>query len=131
MRWSAIAKETCIIPGERSPHLVDPDLNYGIDYRYGYTQDACHRTSKREMLARELTRCTFNPLPGDNLERCKASQSLDYYHSFLAVKNSTSIQAFNLDTNPGLKTRHEKTCPADCCDERYGYNNTEQIYRKL
>ncbi len=120
LRWSAIAKESCIIPGERSPHVVDADLNYGIDYRYGYSQDACLMTSKREMLARELFLCTFNPLSGDTLERCKANQSLDYHQSFLRG-NNTTVQRFSIDSKTGLKDRYEKQCPADCIDERFFY----------
>ena len=109
------------MPGERSPHVVDADLNYGIDYRYGYSQDACLMTSKREMLARELILCTFNPLSGDTLERCKANQSLDYHQSFLRGNNS-AVQRFSIDRNAGLKNRYEKQCPADCIDERFLFN---------
>jgi hypothetical protein len=54
LKWSAIGRENCIIPGERNPHHIDVDLNYGVDYRYGYTREACSITSKQEMLAREL-----------------------------------------------------------------------------
>ena len=118
--WSAIGKVHCIVPGERNPHWIDADLNYGIDYRYGYTQDACATTSKQEMLARELLACTFNPLQGDNMPRCTANQSVSYHRSFLD-NNSTPtahISVVRLEGKPDLKRRYDKACPANCVDDR-------------
>jgi hypothetical protein len=42
------------------------------------------------MLARELMYCTFNPLVGDNMERCSANQSVAFYWSFIG-NNQESI----------------------------------------
>jgi hypothetical protein len=44
----------------------------------------------QEMLARELMYCTFNPLVGDNMERCSANQSVAFYWSFIG-NNQESI----------------------------------------
>ena len=83
LKWSAIGRENCIIPGERNPHYIDVDLNYGIDYRYGYTREACSITSKQEMLARELVSISPNILSSQLLQKVRSFYNLKYYFSCL------------------------------------------------
>jgi hypothetical protein len=118
--WSAIARTKCIVPGERAIYWVDPDLNYGVSYSYGYTMDSCTMITKQEMLARELLFCTFSPLMGDNELRCNANQSVSYYRSFIDVNKTATadIPVFYIDNKPGLRSRIEKKCPADCTQDR-------------
>ncbi len=121
LRRSLIGRDACVTPGERDPHRIDVDLNYGIDYRYGYSRDACSITTKQEMLARELIFCTFNPLSGDSLERCTPNQSAVYYRSFLDSNNTPTadIPVFYIDNKAGLRSRYDKPCRDDCVDDRY------------
>ena len=118
--WSAIARQNCLVPGDRNPTWTDADLNYGVSYSYGYSMDNCAMISKQEMLARELLFCTFDPLIGDNEQRCNGNQSVAYYRSFIdANKTATpDIPVFTIDSKPGLRRRYEKSCPADCIQDR-------------
>ena len=125
LRWSAIGKESCVVPGERDPKVVDADLNYGIDYRYGYTRDSCQLISKQEMVARELLFCTFNPLTGDNIERCRPNQAVTYYTSLLEQNTTTSSNPaiVYIDNKAGLRKRYDKKCLADCLDDRFVFGD--------
>ena len=118
--WSAIARQSCVSPGERRPRWVDVDLNYGVSYSYGYTMDSCTQISKQEMLTRELLFCTFSPLAGDNEHRCYANQSVSYFRSFLDANNTATpdIPVFSIDSKPGLRKRYEKQCLPDCVQDR-------------
>ena len=120
LSWSAIGHQNCKPPGERDPRVIDADLNYGIDYRYGYTKEACLITTKQEMLARELLLCTFNPLPGDSMQRCSANQSIAYYHSFISAPttHASGTSIHTIDSKAGLRPRYEKKCPENCVDDR-------------
>ena len=119
--WSAIARTSCLTPGDRNPTWTDADLNYGVNYNYGYTMDSCTMTSKTEMLARELLFCTFSPLQGDNMERCSSNQSVAFFRSFID-RNQTAtpdLPVFYIDNKVGLRKRYEKPCPGDCIQDRF------------
>ena len=118
--WSAIARTKCVTPGERNPTWVDADLNYGVNYNYGFTMDSCTMISKQEMLARELLNCTFSPLVGDNMERCSSNQSVAYFRSFIDANQTATpdLPVFYIDNKPDLRRRYEKICPADCIQDR-------------
>jgi hypothetical protein len=118
--WSAIARQNCLIPGDRNPTWTDADLNYGVSFNYGYSIDNCAMISKQEMLARELLYCTFNPLVGDNMQRCTGNQSVAYFRSFIDANNTATpdLPVFYIQNKAGLQRRYDKPCPADCTQDR-------------
>ena len=114
------ATQKCLNLGDGNSAWTDADLNYGLSMNYVYGVDNCAIISKQEMLARELLNCTFNPLVGDNMQRCTGNQSVSYYRSFIDANNTATpdIPVFSINNKVGLRQRFEKACPTKCIKDR-------------
>jgi len=114
------ATQKCLNIGDGNAAWTDPDLNSGLTVNYVYSEDNCATISKQEMLARELLYCTFNPVIGDNIQRCTSNQSVSYYRSFIDANNAATpeIPVVTIDSKVGLRQRFEKACPTKCIKDR-------------
>ena len=90
----------------------------------GYSKENCAGQVKRELLARQLLDCSFNPsssaLTSGSLKRCSPAQSASYYRSFIDTNNTQiqRVKVVNIADQSGLQTRYDKECIQDCIQDR-------------